>query len=98
MDLSNPIVRDRPLDLEICCKAWPVRNSDRFPKTAFSLNWQEGTLRCPNEVTVPFEVGGDVHFPPEDREVFPKRDSCTAALARTCSICGGPTSFTTSTF
>ncbi len=75
--LSSPIVRERPPELEIYCKAWPVRNGDRFPKTAFNLNWEEGTIRCPNGVTVPFKVGGVVHFPSEGCEACPKRVSCT---------------------
>jgi hypothetical protein len=61
--LSSQLVRERPPDLAIYCKAWPVRNGDRFPKTAFSLDWQRQVLRCPNEVLMPFAPGGVVHFP-----------------------------------
>jgi hypothetical protein len=39
--LSSRLVRERPADLAIYCKAWPVRNGDRFPKTAFHLDWQQ---------------------------------------------------------
>ena len=57
------MVRDRPADLTIFCKAWPVRNGARFPKTAFHLDWGQSRLRCPNGVEVPFEVGATVRFP-----------------------------------
>jgi hypothetical protein len=46
--LSSRLVRERPAELAIYCKAWPVRNGDRFPKTAFSLDWQRQILRCPS--------------------------------------------------
>jgi hypothetical protein len=39
--LSSTLVRERPADLEIYCKAWPVRNGTRFLKTAFELDWQQ---------------------------------------------------------
>src|SRR5881398_1421853 len=37
--LSSSLVRERSADLRVYCKAWPVRNSNRFPKTAFALDW-----------------------------------------------------------
>jgi Transposase domain (DUF772) len=36
--LSSRWVRERPVSLAIYCKAWPVRNGSRFPKTAFTLD------------------------------------------------------------
>lgn len=36
--LSSHFVRERAPELTIYCKAWPVRNGDRFPKTAFHLD------------------------------------------------------------
>lgn len=61
--LSSALVRDRGDDLTIVCKAWPVRNGDRFAKTAFSLDWEQGLLQCPAGVQVAFSVGSTVHFP-----------------------------------
>jgi Transposase domain (DUF772) len=52
--LSSTLVRERPADLAIYCKAWPVHNGDRFPKTTFSLDWERGVLTCPQQVTLPF--------------------------------------------
>ena len=77
--LSSGWVRDRPPDRTIFCKAWPVRNDDRFPKTAFALDWEAGTLRCPNDVTVPLRVGCVVHFPPETCAACPLRTRCTTS-------------------
>ena len=32
--LRSQVVRERPPDLAMYCKAWPVRNGDRIPRTA----------------------------------------------------------------
>jgi len=61
--LASHLVRERTADLRIYCKAWPVRNGDRFAKTAFTLDWAAGRLQCPAGVTVPFAPGRTVHFP-----------------------------------
>src|SRR6266536_3606148 len=42
--LSSTLVRDRPDDLEIFCKAWRVRNGPRFAKTDFTLDWHHQQL------------------------------------------------------
>jgi hypothetical protein len=70
-------VREREADLTIYCKAWPVRNRRGFPKTAFTLSWDEQTLRCPNDVVIPFAVGRTVRFPEEACAVCPLRERCT---------------------
>lgn len=85
--LSSALVRERPAELQIYCKAWPVRNGDCFPKTSFVLDWEQGTIRCPNEVVVSFKVGGVVHFPPRACRVCPHHDRCTrSAKGRSVSI------------
>jgi hypothetical protein len=75
--LSSSLVRDRPADLEIYCRAWPVRNGDRFPKTAFHLDWERRRIRCPNDLEQPFEPGGIVHFPAESCAGCEQRERCT---------------------
>lgn len=35
---ASHLVRDRPEDLEIVCKAFPVRNGPGFAKAAFTLD------------------------------------------------------------
>ena len=77
--LSSQLVRTRPPHLLIYCKAWPVRNGGRFPKTAFSLDWQRQRLRCPNEVELPFDPGGVVHFPAATCAACPLRERCTTS-------------------
>src|SRR5438270_1700849 len=77
--LSSTWVRERPADLDISCKAWPVRNSPRFPKTAFQLDWEQQTLRCPNQQEMPFTPGGVVHFPAEICAACPLRERCTTS-------------------
>jgi transposase len=77
--LASTLVRDRSEDLTIYCKAWPVRNGDRYPKTAFVLDWEAGTIRCPNQVIIPFEPGATVRFPQEECAVCPLRERCTTS-------------------
>jgi IS5 family transposase len=77
--LSSRLVRERSEELTIYCKAWPVRNGDRFPKTAFQLDWDAGTIRCPNQVTIPFAVGETVHFPKAICAACPLRERCTSS-------------------
>lgn len=77
--LSSPLVRERPPELAIFCKAWPVRNGERFPKTAFHLDWERGMIRCPHEVEVPFRPGGVVHFPAVACANCPLREGCTTS-------------------
>ncbi len=45
--LSSRWVRERPASLAIYCKACPVRNGTRFPKTAFTFDWLRQRIRCP---------------------------------------------------
>ena len=77
--LSSPLVRDRPADLTVYCKAWPVRNGARFTKLAFTLDWEAGTLTCPAEQMVPFRTGHTVHFPQETCAACPLRVQCTSS-------------------
>jgi len=77
--LASALVRNRSEDLEIYCKAWPVRNGDRYAKTAFTLDWEAGTIRCPNAVVIPFRLDATVHFPEEQCQVCPLREQCTTS-------------------
>jgi hypothetical protein len=77
--LSSLWVRQRPAGLQIYCKAWPVRNGPRFPKTAFHLDWDQQVIACPNQVVLPFELGGVVHFPAEICAACPLRERCTTS-------------------
>jgi transposase len=77
--LSSTLVRERPADLALFCKAWPIRNGDRFPKTAFALDWDQCTIRCPNGALLPFVPGGTVRFPPAVCAACPLRERCTTS-------------------
>ncbi len=76
--LSSKLVRQRTEELKIYCKAWPVRNRDgRLDKTAFVLDWEEQKITCPNQITLPFEVGAKVQFPKSDCGNCPLQAGCT---------------------
>jgi hypothetical protein len=75
--LSSSLVRERPRHLEVYCKAWRVRNGERFPKTDFSLDWEMGQMRCPAGAVMPFEAGGVVRFPKKTCAACPLRERCT---------------------
>lgn len=77
--LSSTLVRQRPPELAVYCKAWPVRNGARFPKTAFALDWEQATVRCPNDVVVPLALGPTVHFPAATCAACPLRARCTTS-------------------
>jgi transposase len=77
--LSSSLVRDRPDDLQIFCKAFPVRNGPRFAKTAFHLDFDQHLLTCPNNLTVAFAPGGKVQFPATACQACPLRAQCTSS-------------------
>ena len=78
--LSSRWVRERPASLAIYCKAWPVRNAGRFPKTAFTLDWQRRTIQCPNHIRLPFEPGGTLHYPAAVCASCPLQQRCTTSV------------------
>jgi hypothetical protein len=85
--LSSQWVKARDENLQIFCKAWPVRNGERFDKTAFIFDWNQGLIRCPNQVTIRFEQGKVVQFPKQACAVCPLRTHCTTnPKGRTVSI------------
>ncbi len=77
--LTSSWVKERSPDLEIFCKAWPVRNGHRFSKTDFVLDWSQSLIRCPNQVTIPFHPGKVVHFPQQDCALCPLKSRCTTS-------------------
>jgi Transposase domain (DUF772)/Transposase DDE domain len=77
--LSSRWVRERPAALAIYCKAWPVRNAGRFAKTAFTLDWQQQTIQCPNQIRLRFELGGTVHYPAAICAACPLQQRCTTS-------------------
>ena len=78
--LSSSLVRDRDPDLQVFCKAFPVRNGPRFAKPAFTLDFDQHLLTCPNSVTVPFTPGARVQFPAAVCQACPLRAQCTTSI------------------
>ncbi len=77
--LSSSWVKERSDELTIYCKSWPVKNGGKFPKTAFILDWETGTICCPNQVIMPFTVGQKVQFPAAECSVCPQQQRCTSS-------------------
>jgi len=77
--LSSSLVQERSAELEVFCKAFPVRNGPRFTKLAFQLDWERREMRCPNEVVLPFTPGGKVQFPAGVCGGCPLREQCTTS-------------------
>ena len=85
--LSSHLVRERSDDLVVYCKAWPVRDSKRFSKQAFTLDWEKQIIRCPAEQEMPFIPGGIVHFPKDTCAQCSLKTQCTtSAKGRSVSI------------
>jgi hypothetical protein len=75
--LPSHWVKQRSEYLTIFCKVWPVRNGDHFTKADFVLDWEQGLIRCPNNVSISFEQGKTVHFPTSECSACPVRERCT---------------------
>ncbi|MBO0783538.1 MAG: IS1182 family transposase, partial [Ktedonobacteraceae bacterium] len=85
--LSSHFVHERSDELEIYCKAWPVREGKRFSKQAFTLDRERQVIRCPAEQEMPFVPGGIVHFPKDTCTQCPLKAQCTtSAKGRSVSI------------
>ena len=85
--LSCHWVKQRSEDLSIFCKAWRVRNGNRFDQTALVLDWEYNLIRCPHGVSIPFEPGKTARFPQIDCQKCPLKDQCTtSARGRSVSI------------
>jgi transposase len=85
--LSSRLVRERSDDLEVYCKAWPVRESKHFSKQTFPLDWERRIIQCPASQEIPFVPGGIVHFPKETCSQCPLKEQCTtSAKGRSVSI------------
>jgi Transposase DDE domain len=77
--LASSLVQGRAPDLQVFCKAFPVRNGPRFAKPAFALDFDQHLLTCPNHVTMPFVPGGKVQFPAAVCAACPLRIQCTTS-------------------
>jgi hypothetical protein len=81
--LSSRLVRERPADLALSCKAWPVRNGSRFPKTAFTLEWERQRLVCPEAGGNGLRARGDRALPGGHLCCLPRASTMYDQYART---------------
>jgi IS5 family transposase len=85
--LSSHLVRERSDELDIYCKAWPVRESKHFSKQAFTLDWERQIIRCPAKYEISFVLGSTVHFPKDICTQCPLKAQCTTSTkGRSISI------------
>jgi hypothetical protein len=85
--LSSHLVRERSDELEVYCKAWPIRVGKYFHKQAFALDWERQIIRCPAQQEMSFVPGGVVHFPKDTCAKSPLKAQCTgSAQGRSVSI------------
>ncbi len=73
------MVKNRHPELTIYGKAWRVSNGNKFAKSAFVLDWESGTITCPNQVSLSFREGGKVQFPSATCLNCPLRQKCTTS-------------------
>jgi hypothetical protein len=74
---DEAIEKRRQRGLRVCCKPFPLRNGELYSKGDFTLDLNVGTVRCPNDVVMPFELGHTVHFPTSACAACPRRAQCT---------------------
>lgn len=85
--LSSTLVKQRPPELMIYCKAWPVQPSDCFTNEAFTLDGERGQMRCPHGIDMPFTPGETVHFPAKQGQACPLHAQCPpASRGRSVSV------------
>jgi hypothetical protein len=85
--LSSNLVKNRDESLMIICKAWPVRNGKYFNKQAFTLDWEQQLIHCPNQMSIPFTPGKAAHFPVSICADCPLKEQCTnSKTGRSISI------------
>ncbi len=78
--LASRVVQERKPDVAVYCTAWPVRTGPYLPKTAFPLDWERQEIRCPDDVTLPFVVGGVVQVPAAACGACPVWERCTRSV------------------
>jgi hypothetical protein len=76
---EDAIEERRKGGMRVHCKPFPLRNGALFSKGDFTIDPEAGTVRCPNDVVRPMELGRAVHFPAALCSGCPKRAQCTRA-------------------
>lgn len=76
---DETIEQRRREGMAVHCKPFPLRNAGRFTKADFHIDLDQGTVTCPNEITVEARPGAVAHFPATACAACGKRALCTVA-------------------
>ncbi|APR77372.1 Mobile element protein [Minicystis rosea] len=79
---DESIESHRRRGMAVRCKPFPLRNGALFSKADFTIDLDAGTVRCPNDVVVPFALGQTLHFPATRCAACPLRVRCTQAAGK----------------
>lgn len=78
--LGDKAIEHRRLaGMDVVGKPFPLHNRGRYTKAEFTLDFETGTAKCPNDVVVPMRLGSVLHFPTSACAPCPKRSQCTRA-------------------
>lgn len=64
---------------KIICKPWKSRNGELFPKSVFTINIRNRTIKCPKGQVQGFSFGSVVEFDPDVCDRCSLRTKCTTA-------------------
>lgn len=85
--LSSAWVRQRAESLTVVAKTPKQTNRGYYPKTAFTFDWSQGQLVCPQGVRRPLPESGTVHFPAAICQACPQQERCSKSKSgRSVSI------------
>lgn len=76
---SADVMRHHREGMEIHCKAFPLRNGDRFTKASFELDFVRAEVVCPAGQRAPLREGAVTHFAEGVCGACPMRARCTTA-------------------
>lgn len=75
---ADVLAQRRRQGLRVVTKPYPVRNSRGvFTKLDFLFDWRNKVVTCPNDVSIPLEIGKTVEFPANHCAQCPVRSQCT---------------------
>jgi Transposase DDE domain len=57
------------------------RSEEPLNRVNFILDWDAGTILCPNQVGIPFHPGVTVHFSKDQRQICPLDERCTTSAS-----------------
>jgi len=63
----------------VLAKSWTPRNGNRFPKTVFEIDLEQGQVRCPENKVAQIRGGRTARFDSALCDACPSRELCTSA-------------------